>query len=204
MMKITMKNRTPADMETREVSRGHHDYPNQLIRCFENRSPLIITMQGNISIFRNDKLALFCSVKCPGKVIITLYDYMQALCEQGQTVISGFHSPLEKECLRILLRGRQPVIICPARAIQNMRLPEDWKKPLQEGQLLLISPFKGNQRRVTIDHAQQRNEFVAALADRILIPYSFPGGRTEKLLEKISRWNKPILTDIGSTMQFAR
>jgi len=26
--------------------------------------------------------------------------------DEGVTVISGFHSPIEKECLRILLRGK--------------------------------------------------------------------------------------------------
>jgi len=48
--------------------------------------------------------------------------------DDGVTVISGFHTPVEKECLRILLRGSQPVIICPARSIEGMRIPPTWKQ----------------------------------------------------------------------------
>ena len=29
--------------------------------------------------------------------------------DEGRCIISGFHSPIEKECLLILLRGNQPV-----------------------------------------------------------------------------------------------
>jgi hypothetical protein len=34
--------------------------------------------------------------------------------DEGRTLIGGFHSPMEWECLGILLRGRQPVILSEA------------------------------------------------------------------------------------------
>ena len=62
-------------------------------------------------------LALFCSVKCPGKLIMDTYDLAQHLRDIGVTVISGFHSPMEQECLHILLRSPNPVIWCLARGL---------------------------------------------------------------------------------------
>ena len=50
-------------------------------------------------------LGLVCSVKCPGKVILETYDFMTYLRKQDITVVSGFHSPMERECLNILLKG---------------------------------------------------------------------------------------------------
>jgi hypothetical protein len=57
--------------------------------------------------------ALFCSARCPGSVILRAYDQAAQWRDTGHCVISGFHSPVEKECLRILLRGEPPFTICP-------------------------------------------------------------------------------------------
>lgn len=48
-------------------------------------------------------LVLSCSIKCPGNVILKTYDLAGALCDAGVPVIGGFHAPMEKECLDILL-----------------------------------------------------------------------------------------------------
>lgn len=53
-------------------------------------------------------LALVCSVKCPGDLILKTYDLAQQLREAEVTIIGGFHSLMERECLTILLRGNQP------------------------------------------------------------------------------------------------
>jgi predicted AAA+ superfamily ATPase len=45
-----------------------------------------------------------------------LRTFALALREAGIPVIGGFHAPMEKECLDLLLRGTQPVVICPARS----------------------------------------------------------------------------------------
>jgi hypothetical protein len=97
----------------------------------------------------------------------------------------GFHSVVEKECLRILLRGSQPLIICPARSLENLRLPEDWKEPLAQGRLLLLSRFGTTDRRVTAELAARRNEFIAAMADEVWFAHIAPGGKMQRLANKV-------------------
>ncbi len=92
--------------------------------------------------------------------------------ENGPTIISGFHAPAEQEALNVLLRGPTPVILCPARGIGKMRLKAEWKTPLEEGRLLLISPFADSIKRPTTKIAHYRNRFIAALADKILIAHA--------------------------------
>ena len=147
---------------------------------------------GNLDILKQKKLALFCSVRCPGNIIIQTYDCMKALRDAGITAISGFHSPVEKECLNILLRGTQPVIVCPARGLENMRIKPELKKALENGRLLLLSPFKHDENRINAERADIRNHFIASVADVILIAYAVPGGKLEELCRTVSQWQKPI------------
>lgn len=149
---------------------------------------------GDGSLLANDPLALFCSVKCPGKIILQAYDLAVKLRDRGETVIGGFHSPMEKEFLNILLRGSQPVIICPARSIEKMRVPPEWKKPLADSRLLVLSPFEEKDRRMTAELAAGRNRFVATLAGRILVAYAEPGGKTERFCREIIGWGKLVFT----------
>jgi hypothetical protein len=55
------------------------------------------------------------------------------------------------------LRGAQPTIICPARSIEGMRIPPEWKQAIEQERLLLLSPFEKKYRRVTAALAKQRN-----------------------------------------------
>ena len=103
---------------------------------------------GDSILLERPKLALFCSVKCPGKLILDTYDLAQHFREEGITVISGFHSSMEQECLRILLRSPHPVIWCLARGMLK-RKPLDCRTAVAEGRLLLVSPFPDKVRHVT-------------------------------------------------------
>lgn len=153
-----------------------------------------ITAMGHLDILRHKSVGLFCSAKCPGDIILRLYDLAQVLRHAGFTVIGGFHSPMERECLGILLRGTQPVIVCPARSIKNMRIASEHKQALKEGRLLFMSPFEENQRRISAKTSEFRNLFVAALSEQVFVAHAEPGGKTENLCRDILSWKKPIYT----------
>ena len=76
---------------------------------------------GNLQILDKPLLGFFCSTKYPGEVILRTYDLARALREARVAMIGGFHTPMEKECLALLLRGTQPMVICPARSIGFLR-----------------------------------------------------------------------------------
>ena len=139
-------------------------------------------------------IGFFCSVKCPGKLIIQVHDLAHELKQAGATVISGFHSPVEQECLRILLRGTQPVIICPARSIEKKRIRTEYRQPLDQGRLLFLSPFWDKPHRTTAQSALRRNYFVAALANQIFVAHAEPEGKTNQFCRDILKWKKPVLT----------
>ncbi len=167
-------------------------YPAKLNQRL-GKTPALLAV-GSEAALSSRKVALFCSAKCPGAAILAAYDYARQLRDEGKTVIGGFHSPIEKECLRILLRGKQPIIICPARSLEGMRLPTEWKQAIDQGRLLLLSPFPTKYRRITAVLAQQRNDFVAALADEVWFAHITPAGQMEQLSQRVSTWGirKPL------------
>ena len=150
--------------------------------------------RGSLLLLEEPLTALFCSKRCPGDLILKTYDLARAMRDAGEPVIGGFQTPMEKECLRLLLRGRQPVVVCPARGIEEMRVPRDWRDPLKAGRLLVLSPFPSSQRRPTAETAAQRNDLVAALASRVFIAHAAPGGKTEAFARKLANSGKPLLT----------
>ena len=138
--------------------------------------------------------SIFSSIKCPGKIILETYEYVHKLRESNVTVIGGFHSPMEHECLNILLKGKQPVILCPARSIENMRIKKAFKKPVDEGRFLILSPFSGSHNRISSGRADKRNHFVAAIANEIIIPYAAPESKTESLCNEWIKKGKTVVT----------
>jgi predicted Rossmann fold nucleotide-binding protein DprA/Smf involved in DNA uptake len=168
---------------TTRIDQGSSDYPAVLTdRLGENAPPSLYAM-GEPSILRQRLLGLICSIQCPGSIVIKTLDAARALRDAGVAVIGGFHSPMERECLDILLRGDQPVILCPARGLAGLRLGQMPRRAVKEGRLLILSPFAENIRRTTAAQAVQRNNLVAALSQTVLVPHAAPGGKTWTTVE---------------------
>ena len=163
------------------IRAGDPAYPASLVARMGPDAPEVVWALGDLPSCRRPKLALLCSVRCPGRLILRSYDLAHRLRDGGFAVAGGFHTPMERECLRVLLRGPAPVILCPARSIARFRVPVEHRRPLAEGRLLVLSPFGEDDRRSTADTAAFRNRFVAALVDRLFVAHAAPGGKTERL-----------------------
>lgn len=149
---------------------------------------------GNLEILNRKLLGFFCSVKCPGDIILNTYDIARSLRDAGIPLVSGFHSPIEKDVFDLILKGSQPLVLCPARSIENMRIPNTWKGTIDNGRLLVLSPFKKRHKRVTASLSEQRNKLVALLARDTFLPYAAPGSQSENLCKEIIKAGKQIFT----------
>ena len=181
-------------MNILRIKKGDTDYPAIMLQFLGNNAPKALSTIGNPDILHNQKLAIFCSAKCPGNLILQTYDLAQKLREKGITIISGFHSPIEQECLRLLLRGDKPIILCLARSIEKLRIRREYRGPLAERRLLILSPFAETQPRPTVATSLYRNHFVIALADSIFVPYAAPSSKTENFCNEILCCQKPLYT----------
>ena len=156
-------------------------------------SPPIIDIIGRDRLLPSHKIGLLCSIQCPGDIILKTLDLMHELRNLEVCVVSGFHSPLEQECLKILLRGTCAIVVCYARSLPG-RVPPEYVKPIDDGRVLLLSPFNEAQNHATRNTSRLRNRLVVALGDAVLVPYAASGGITEGILREVSCLGKPVLT----------
>src|SRR5437763_14286312 len=77
------------------------------------------------------RLGFYCSIRCSGDLILKSYDFAQLVSRSGLTIISGFQSAIEKDCLSILLSGSAPIIIVQGRRLSTARLPAEWQKAIE-------------------------------------------------------------------------
>ena len=157
-------------------------------------APKRVWAAGPLNVLDADKTGFFCSSQCPGGLILKTFDAISIMRDEGSILIGGFHSPMEWECLGILLRGRQPVIWVPARSIVGMRLKPELRPAFESGRLLILSPFEPKQERATAVLAEARNRFVAAVADRVFVAHAAPGSRTLALCDELQKNAKRLLT----------
>ena len=170
------------------VTRDDPHSPARLRERLGAGTPPQLAALGNLARLALPTTALFCSARCPGSAILRDYDQAAHWRDAGRCIISGFHSPVEKECLRILLRGTQPIILCPARALPKRIPPAGGQTALDAGRLLLLSAFPETETRITTDLAHRRNEIVAALADEAWFAHITPGGQSEALARRVATW----------------
>lgn len=167
-------------------------FPRGLKEVLDNGAPDYLSVMGNPELLSRKAVAVLCSIKAPGNIILQSHDVAQLLRQVPVAVISGFHSPVEREMLRVLLQGQTPVILCPARSIEKMRVREEYRAALDEGRLAIVSPFSDGHHRATKELAWYRNRFVAALASSVLVTFAYPGSKTEQLCREVIEWRKPL------------
>jgi len=177
-------------MDVLTLTSSQSQWPRQLDERLQKSAPSRLWLLGSPEILGMRKIGLFCSVSCPANTVAGAYEAARKLCKDEAAIVSGFHSPVEKECLQILLQGNQSVVVCLARALGKIRLPGEWQPALDEGRLLLLSRFEKS-RRADKETARRRNEIVAALSDEVLIVHAEPGGHIAEISQLVDRWGIP-------------
>lgn len=179
---------------TRIIKPSGSNYPKILQNRLGSTAPTQLYATGNPDILQRRLLGLLCSIKCPGSIILKTFDTIRTLRDARVTMVGGFLSPMERDCLDIMLRGKQPIILCPARRLTGLRLGSDARKAINEHRLLVLSPFADDVRHTTAAQAIKRNNLVAALVDALFVPYAAPDGKTWTTVHAALKRNQPVYT----------
>ena len=119
---------------------------------------------GNTSLLDRYLVAFFASRSSTAEIAERALRWAEDICQTDKVVISGFHSPLEKEILHFLLEHHHPVVIALGRALYK-RVPEQLQHHFDEGRVLFVS-YRGYTRH-SWNSAQIRNWSVANLAEEV-------------------------------------
>ena len=145
---------------------------------------MIAASLGNMELLTLRKTAFLCSREIPASVVLKCYDWAISQRDQGNCIISGFHSRIEKDVFHYLLSGTQPVIMALARGMKEKN-DTDLKMAVAAGRLLIVTPFENSVKRVTAETAERRNRFMIELADEVVIGYAGRGGMLERLVAEV-------------------
>lgn len=132
-------------------------------------------MRGNAALLELPATAFLCSTRCPGDKVLEFFAWARRQCDEQGTVISGFHTPVEKDVLAILARRGANIVWVPARDLPK-RTPKLLQPAEAQGRLLILTPFReGKPSRPDSRSCALRNAFVLAQTGRRFIGYIHPG-----------------------------
>lgn len=126
---------------------------------------------GETALLDEPLLGLIASRECPGHVLLETLDRVPEWVKVGRVIVSGFHSPLEQQVLRSVLRRKGRVVKVLARGMTEYRPQPEEREPLTTGRMLVITACLPEVRRTTRETALARNRLVLALASEIVVPY---------------------------------
>ena len=86
--------------------------------CAQRVGPELATRivgAGETALLDEPLLGLVASRECPGHVLLETLDRVPEWVKAGRVIVSGFHSPLEQQVLRSLLRRKGRAVKVLAR-----------------------------------------------------------------------------------------
>ena len=101
------------------------------------------TAIGNIDLLQKRKIGFLASRQIATLSVLPTLDWAAEISQREEVaVVSGFHSRMEREVLKILLRGKCGIIVVLARGMYH-QVPQIYEEALQQNRLLLLSYEKG-------------------------------------------------------------
>lgn len=129
-----------------------------------NNAPIYL---GNKELLKKRKVGFLASRKISTLSVLPILDWAMQMSKQEEiAIVSGFHSRMEKDVLKILLQGKCGIIIVLARGMYR-KIPLEYTEALLQQRILFISFEKDSVTRVSEISAHRRNEYVKSLADEM-------------------------------------
>ena len=125
------------------------------------------TYLGNKELLKKRNVGFLASRKISTLSVLPTLDWaMQVSKQEDIAVVSGFHSRLEKDVLKILLQGKCGIVVVLARGMYR-KIPQLYEEAMQANRILFISYEKDTITRVSEVSAHKRNRFVMELSDEM-------------------------------------
>ena len=126
------------------------------------------TYLGNRELLKMKKVGFLASRKISTLSVLPTLDWAMEISKQTDiAIVSGFHSRMERDVLKILLQGQCGIIVVLARGMYR-KLPMQYEEAMAQNRLLLISYEKESVTRVSEATAHKRNEYVKSIVDEMI------------------------------------
>ena len=155
-----------------------------------------MTTLGNITLLDRLPVGFLCSAMTASSAILPCLDWANEMAKGDVPVMSTFRSKIENKVLEFLLRGKCPIILVLPKGIYR-RIPEEYKKAIEEGRMLIVSPVSQSLTRVGKPASIQCNRYIAEQASSLVFGYIHPESSLMTIYQhsKVERKQVTLLTE---------
>ncbi len=141
---------------------------------------------GDASLLQKKKVAFLCSSTISEDTMAMSISWACNQAKKGNCVISGFQSKTEQAVLDAIIENDgYAIVVLACRMFRSV--PKNLKQAVDAGHVIIVSPFKEDQYKVTRASAEIRNKHVIEMADSIVVGCIKRNGMTEKLINETTK-----------------
>jgi predicted Rossmann fold nucleotide-binding protein DprA/Smf involved in DNA uptake len=159
--------------------------PADLAQFFRGKPPKLWGV-GNSAIIGSRLLGIVSARQTDSDLALKssqLLRQLASLSLKETAFISGWHSPLEEEALRIVLVQDASLVFCISKSLDRFKPSDEIQRRLSEGNALLLTHCSPRTKRISREASIRRNQLVAGLAS-VLVVLSAPVGSNSLDLAK--------------------
>jgi predicted Rossmann fold nucleotide-binding protein DprA/Smf involved in DNA uptake len=145
----------------------------------------MLNYKGNKEILKMKKTGFLCSRTAPEMMVERAYEWAVEKSEEGECAVCGNYSHIERDVFEMLLRGKGSIILVAAWELDTVLRP-DIARAVQEGRLLIVSPFGTNSPNKSHFSAEIRNKLIVFLSNDLFIAHTEKGGTLERIISGIN------------------
>jgi len=150
------------------VTSADASYPHRFKERLKEDAPAVLYGCGEAPILEMGGLAVVGSRNATPELLTYTEHIGQLAANAQQTVVSGGARGIDQASMRGALEVGGTVMGILADNLERAALNREYRSPLMEGQLVLVSPYDP-MAAFNVGNAMQRNKLIYALADAALV-----------------------------------
>lgn len=143
-------------------------YPQRLRERLKDNAPAVLYGCGDATILETGRLAVVGSRNATPALLTYTEHIGQLAAHAQQTVVSGGARGIDQASMRGALEAGGMAAGMLADSLERAALNREYRSPLMEGRLALVSPYDP-MAGFNVGNAMQRNKLIYALADAALV-----------------------------------
>jgi DNA processing protein len=165
------------------------------LTSFFNGKPPSLWCLGDPAILNHTLLGVISAREIDSDLALKSSQLLKRLGSLKEvSFVSGWHSPLEEEALRIVLAQEASIIFCVSKSLDRFVPSSTIESRVSDRKALLLTHCSPKAKRITRDASMRRNELIIGLAKVLLVLSAPNGSATLKLAKSALDQGKPVLT----------
>lgn len=175
------------------VTRLSPDYPQALRGKLGDRAPLVLYCAGNTELFSTECISLVGSRRLREKGKAFAARAGDEIAREGRTYCSGGAVGADSVGFYAAMKAKGCAVLFLADSLERAMDNGDFRKPLAESRLLLVSEF-GYDQGFSTQRALSRNRLIHAMGEKTLVAQSDygSGGTWNGTLENLRQGWSPV------------